>query len=285
MRKTDPLARQQARYRELKQSLGQAETASERARLGAGVSQLYQEVEQAAAQLAQLLEEVRRLAQSYDVGLGESAVAPDGLAPPPPSRRSSEVGALVLEGWGYIEEGDHEAAHATLRKALHLAPDDPEALSSLGWAQTLSRDYDNALATYHQLLVVNPDDALARVNLGYICLQKRIYGEAIEHLSRAIRDSSDPKAAVYGNHYLGLVYLARDMYGDAEMFFLTTVALQPAMCQAYFQLGRVRYLLGRKADAISAWRDGAGSGQFDIWATRCAEAARAAESGSQPLLD
>lgn len=285
MRKTDLLARQLARYRELDEALKRADTAVQRAQLGAAVAHLYQQVEVADAQLTELQEGLRGLVDKYGLDLERAVAATEGLAPAPPTQRTGELSELIQIGWTHIEDGDYDSAKDILRRALGLAPNDAEALSSLGWAQTVSQDYDDALATYQQLHVVNPDDTLTRVNLGYICLKKGIYGEAIEHLSKVVHGESDPIALLYGNYYLGLVYLAREMYADAETFFRRTVALNPRMSEAFFQLGRMLYLLQRRADAISAWKDGALANQGGFWATRCSEAARAAESGGQPLLD
>ena len=61
-----------------------------------------------------------------------------------------------------------------------------------------------------------PANSLARINVGYICLKKRIFGEAIEHLSKAIRMANDKKATLYAHYYLGLVYLEREMFEDAD---------------------------------------------------------------------
>ena len=285
MRRTDLLAHQVARYRELDEALSRAETSSERAQLGVAVADLYQQVAVAGKQIAELQEGLQRLVDRYGLRSEGSPVASPGVAPAPPASGDSELDDYIRKGWNCIQEGDYDGAKEVLKEALALAPDDPDALSSLAWVQTVSRDYGGALLTYQHLLTVKPDDALARVNLGYICLEKGIYGEAIEHLSSAARTESDPRAALYGHYYLGLVYLAREMYNDAETFFERTVALSPTMSGAYFQLGRTRYLLGRKADAISAWKEGAGTDQFDFWASRCGEAVRAAESGRQPLLD
>lgn len=132
--------------------------------------------------------------------------------------------------------------------------------------------------------MVNPDDVPSRLNLGFICLQKGIYGEAIEHLSKAVRSAADRRAVLYGHYYLGLVYLAREMYNDAESFFLEAVGLDATLSEVFFQPGRARYQAGRRADAVSAWKDGAATGR-DPWATRCAEAARGVESGQAPLFD
>ena len=87
----------------------------------------------------------------------------------------------------------------------------------------LHEDYDDALGTFSKVLMKEPANALARINVGYICLKKRIFGEAIEHLSKAIRLDNDRKATLYAHYYLGLVYLEREMYEDAQTFFRKTL--------------------------------------------------------------
>ena len=102
-----------------------------------------------------------------------------------------------------------------LRRALELAPGETQAEALLGWALMLQEQYDEAMATFAHVLEKEPSNTLARVNVGYICLKKRIFGEAIEHLSRVIRQDSDRKATLYAHYYLGLVYLEREMFTDA----------------------------------------------------------------------
>src|SRR5678809_195358 len=90
---------------------------------------------------------------------------------------------------------------------------------------------------------------IARANVGYICLKKQIFGEAIEHLSRAIRLDNDRKATIYAHFYLGLVYLEREMYEDAQTFFQKTIALAPNLLEAQFELGRAYWFNGQQDDA------------------------------------
>ena len=94
-----------------------------------------------------------------------------------------------------------------------------------------------------------PANALARINVGYICLKKRIFGEAIEHLSKAIRLDNDRKATLYAHYYLGLVYLEREMYEDAQTFFRKTLALGPNLIEAYFELGRALWFANSASEA------------------------------------
>ena len=113
----------------------------------------------------------------------------------------------------------------------------------------LHEDYDDALGTFSRVLMKEPANALARINVGYICLKKRIFGEAIEHLSKAIRLDNDRKATLYAHYYLGLVYLEREMYEDAQTFFRKTLKLGPNLIEAYFELGRAQWFAGQRDEA------------------------------------
>ena len=115
----------------------------------------------------------------------------------------------------------------------------------------LHEDYDDALATFSKVLMKEPANALARINVGYICLKKRIFGEAIEHLSKAIRLDNDRKATLYAHYYLGLVYLEREMYEDAQTFFRKTLTLGPNLIEAYFELGRALWFAGERDGAAA----------------------------------
>ena len=127
-----------------------------------------------------------------------------------------------------------------------------------------------------------PSNALARINVGYICLKKRIFGEAIEHLSKAIRLDNDKKATLYAHFYLGLVYLEREMFEDAQNFFEKTLSLGPNLIEAYYELGRAFWFADDKAQAMETWRMGYDANKFNPWGKRCLEVLKTVESGGQP---
>src|SRR4029453_2500097 len=116
----------------------------------------------------------------------------------------------------------------------------------------------------------------------YICLKKQIFGEAIEHLSKAIRLDNDAKATLYAHYYLGLVYLEREMYGDAQAFFRTSLTLGPNLLEAYYELGRAHWFAGEAAAAKEACRTGAAANKFNPWGKRCAEVLAKVEAGEKP---
>src|SRR5207253_5422388 len=143
------------------------------------------------------------------------------------------------------------------------------AQSLRGWSLMLQDKLDDALLNFQKVLVREPQNALARINLGYICLKKRIFGEAIEHLSRAIRLGNDKKATLYAHFYLGLVYLERDMFEDGQTFFRKTIALGPGLIEGYFELGLAFWFKGQRDVAIETWKNGFAANKFNPWGKRC----------------
>jgi len=146
----------------------------------------------------------------------------------------------------------------------------------------LHEDYDDALATFSKVLMKEPANSLARINVGYICLKKRIFGEAIEHLSKAIRLDNDRKATLYAHYYLGLVYLEREMFEDAQTFFQKTLNLGPNLIEAYYELGRASWFMGDKTAASGAWEEGFKANKFNPWGKRCKEMLDLVASGGEP---
>ncbi len=265
----------------LRERLTGTHTVSERASLKDEIIALFRAVEATEARVAALKQSVKSLAEEWKKSDGRGS---SGSSRGAQSQRVDHLGAstFVEKGWSRLALGDAPAAEEALHRALALAPGSSEAEALLGWAQMMQEQYDVALLTFHNVLLREPQNALARTNVGYICLRKKIYGEAIEHLTKAIRLDNDPKATLYAHLYLGLVYFDREMYDDARMFFAKTLALGPNMLQAYFELGRAHWFAGDKAAAREAWRDGAAANKFNPWGKRCAEVLAAIEAGEQP---
>jgi tetratricopeptide (TPR) repeat protein len=244
----------------------------------------YKQVEQRIGELAALKEDIKKLVEKWKAA--EQAVAPS-VAPPFNGEKpvvSDHIGAstFIEKGWSRISLGDYEGAEVALARALELSPNDPQSESLLGWAQMLQEKYDDALLNFQRVLMRQPSNALARINVGYICLKKRIFGEAIEHLSKAIRLDNDRKATLYAHFYLGLVYLEREMYEDAETFFQKTLALGPNLIEAYYELGRARWFGERRDGALEAWRAGHAANKFNPWGKRCAEVLETVAAGGEP---
>ena len=274
-----------ARYAAIEERLEGATAAAERDAIKADIIALFKQVEQEIAQLGALREDIKRLVERWKQ-VNQQGTAPSN-APEFAGERpvvADHIGAstFVEKGWSLISLGDYEGAERSLVKALELSPKDPQTESLLGWAQMLQEKYDEALLNFQKVLMRQPTNSLARINLGYICLKKRIFGEAIEHLSKAIRLDNDRKATLYAHFYLGLVYAEREMYEDAQTFFRKTLALGPNLIEAYYELGRALWFDDKKEQAMQAWRDGLAANKFNPWGKRCGEMLKHVEEGGAP---
>ncbi|HEX2778605.1 MAG TPA: tetratricopeptide repeat protein [Gemmatimonadaceae bacterium] len=247
---------------------------------------LFKSVDAQLADLAALKEDVKGLVDRWKHM--QQSSAPPSQAPQftgeKPVVHADHIGAstFIEKGWSRLSLGDHEGAEVALTKALELSPNDPQSEALLGWAQMLQEKYDDALLNFQKVLMKQPANALARINVGYICLKKRIFGEAIEHLSKAIRLDNDRKASLYAHFYLGLVYLEREMFEDAMNFFRKTIALGPNLIEAYYELGRANWFNGDRDAAQAAWRDGFAANKFNPWGKKCAEMLAVVEQGGEP---
>lgn len=299
---TDPVADVRARHAAIAARLEAMGTQRERDAVKAEIVTLYKTVEQQLVELGALKEDVKKLIERWKVAAGPGA-SPNGATPaapvpavaqPPmnapqfagekPVMHADHLGAstFIEKGWSKISLGDYVGAEAALNKALSLSPNDPQSESLLGWAQMYQEKYDDALLNFQKVLMRQPANALARINVGFICLKKGIFGEAIEHLSKAIRLGNDRKASLYAHFYLGLVYLEREMYDDAQTFFRKTIALGPNLTEAHYELGRAHWFSDQRSEAMQAWRDGFAANKFSPWGKRCAETLATVEAGGAP---
>jgi tetratricopeptide (TPR) repeat protein len=253
---------------------------AERDTLKAELIALAKGLEHELTELNALKDDAKQLVEKWK-GLQASA-APAFSADRPVVADHIGASTFIEKGWSRISLGDYAGAEESLTKALKLAPKDPQAESLLGWALMLQEKYDEALMQFQKVLMREPGNALARINVGYICLKKRIFGEAIEHLSRAIRLDSDKKATLYAHFYLGLVYLERDMFEDAQTFFQKTLVLGPNLIEAYYELGRAFWFNGQREEAVQTWRNGFAANKFNPWGKKCAEVLTTVEQGGEP---
>jgi tetratricopeptide (TPR) repeat protein len=255
---------------------------AERDKVKAEIIGLFRTVEAAIADLSALKDDIKKLVDKYK-SMQQPSLAPQFTAERP-AVHADHIGAstFIEKGWSRISLGDYVGAEDALTKALKLAPNDVQAESLLGWAMMLQEKYDDALMNFQKVLMREPSNGLARINVGYICLKKRIFGEAIEHLSKAIRLDNDPKAKLYAHFYLGLVYLEREMFEDAQNFFEKTLTLGPNLIEAYYELGRALWFAGDHAQALETWRMGHETNKFNPWGKRCAELKKLVESGGEP---
>ena len=270
-------------FQAIEARLGTPAQAADREALKRDIISLFKRVDGALADLGQMKEDIRGLVERYKQGAAADVATAPQFTGARPAVHADHLGAstYIEKGWSLISLGDYAGAIQSLEKALTLSPGEIQAQSLLGWAQMLHEDYDDALGTFSRVLMKEPANALARINVGYICLKKRIFGEAIEHLSKAIRLDNDRKATLYAHYYLGLVYLEREMYEDAQTFFRKTLKLGPNLIEAYFELGRALWFAGQREEALQSWAEGHKANKFNPWAKRCKEMLDLAAAGGE----
>ena len=245
----------------------------------------FKQVDALIGELTALKEDVRKLVERYkQLSPSTAEASAPEFTGARPVLHADHIGAstFIEKGWSLISLGDYAGATAALERALQLSPGETQAVSLLGWAQMLHEDYDDALGTFQKVLMKEPANSLARINVGYICLKKRIFGEAIEHLSKAIRLDNDKKATLYAHFYLGLVYLQREMYEDAQTFFQKTLKLGPNLIEAQYELGRALWFGGDPEQAKRVWEDGFKANKFNPWGKKCQETLALVLQGQEP---
>jgi tetratricopeptide (TPR) repeat protein len=283
-----PIAKLRTEYDAIARQLDTATGAAEREAAKREIIAYFKRVDGYLGELTQLKDDIRQLVERYKQLTADTkqASAPE-FTGTRPVVHADHIGAstFIEKGWSLISLGDHTGAIQALQKALKLAPGETQAESLLGWAQMLHEDYDDALQTFSKVLMKEPANSLARINVGFICLKKHIFGEAIEHLSKAIRLDNDKKATLYAHFYLGLVYLQREMFEDAETFFQKTIKLGPNLIEAYYELGRAYWFAGDQEQAKTTWQDGFKANKFNPWGKKCGEMVELVGRGEEPPRD
>jgi tetratricopeptide (TPR) repeat protein len=279
-----PIRALRAEYDAIARKLDGATGAAERDAVKREIITYFKRVDSLIAELGELKEEIRKLVERFkQIAASTAEASAPEFTGTRPAVHADHLGAstFIEKGWSLISLGDHAGAIQALQKALQLAPGETQAESLLGWAQMLHEEYDDALATFQKVLMKEPANSLARINVGYICLKKRIFGEAIEHLSKAIRLDNDKKATLYAHFYLGLVYLQREMYEDAQTFLQKALVLGPNLIEAHYELGRAYWFAGERDRAQATWVEGFKANKFNPWGKKCQETLELVRSGEE----
>ena len=280
-----PLPALRSQYEEIARRLETVTGGAEREAVKREIIAYFKQVDSLIGELSALKEEVRKLVDRFkQVAASTAEASAPEFTGTRPAVHADHIGAstFIEKGWSLISLGDYAGAIQALQKALQLSPGETQAESLLGWAQMLHEDYDDALGTFQKVLMKEPANSLARINVGYICLKKRIFGEAIEHLSKAIRLDNDKKATLYAHFYLGLVYLQREMYEDAQTFFQKTLKLGPNLIEAYYEMGRAYWFGGDQEQAKRTWDEGFKANKFNPWGKKCQDTLALVLQGQEP---
>jgi tetratricopeptide (TPR) repeat protein len=254
------------RFRQMKQALEMAKSEHEKSYVKGQMNELYKLIEMHVQSLRNIQNSMRKYAASQETPVGAGAGRPEApmddaqkgeLASFLKNIKVSETDMMTLRqrGWDQITAGDWDGALATLTKSVELVPDDLRILVLLGWAYAGKEMYEKAEGINELVLEKEPDHPMALANLGYISLKRCNYREAIEFLSRVVRQDTDKTAVIYANYYMGLVYFERQMFSDAVAFFEKSIELAPNLIEAYYHLGLTYRRLDRPDQAQKVWEE------------------------------
>jgi tetratricopeptide (TPR) repeat protein len=153
-------------------------------------------------------------------------------------------------GAAYLNSGRADLSAATLRNALRIDPDLPEAYINLANALSRLGDQAGAITALANAIRLQPGSAAAHNNLAAI-QAKTDFEQARYHFERAIR--SDPDYAV-ARYNFGRALAERKSYAEAEVQLLTALRLDPRLAEAAVSLGLVQIQTGQLQRAIESYR-------------------------------
>jgi tetratricopeptide (TPR) repeat protein len=190
---------------------------------------------------AQALIDVGRLTDA--VKTLEAAVP--GAGNHPDAATLNSLGAL------YLSFGRPDQSAQTLRRALAIDSDLPEAYVNLGNALSRLGDQAGAIGALGNAIRLQPGSAAAHNNLASILHAKGDFGQAKYHFERAIH--SDPDYAV-AHYNFGRALAEKKLYAEAEAQLSAALRLDPQLAEAAVTLGMVLIQTGQLQPAIESYR-------------------------------
>jgi predicted O-linked N-acetylglucosamine transferase (SPINDLY family) len=155
-------------------------------------------------------------------------------------------------GAGLQNLGRFEEAIKPMRKAVELAPADPEALFNLGVAQQVAGRFDEAETTFRGVLEREPQYVDALVNLGILLHAKGQFQQAADVTLAALslRPNSIPAL-----RNLGFIHQSLELWEEAESNLRCVQALAPGNAQAFVDLANLQVKCARFDAAEASCRD------------------------------
>jgi tetratricopeptide (TPR) repeat protein len=184
--------------------------------------------------------------RNYAAALADPARAVKVLEAAP-----EDAATLNALGAAYVNLGKLNDTVATLRRALSLDPDLPEAYVNLGTALSRRGDQTAAIDALRSAIRLSPGSAAAHNNLASMFHARGDFEQAQYHFRRAI--ASDPKDAVAHYNY-GRALASRKMYAEAEPELRTALRLDPRLAEAATSLGMSLERQGKTDAAIDYYR-------------------------------
>lgn len=156
-----------------------------------------------------------------------------------------------------ISEGNFPSAIQSLRQAVKLLPNNPEAWEALGLAYYGRRDYKAAEASLRKAIAINPNFTQARLNFGAFLLDRGKLEEARKELEFTVRDSAFEQQ---DRSFFNLAQLELKVGNSkaAEAFLKRATEENSSNCNAWLALAKLQSKQNRTIDAVESYRRATG---------------------------
>jgi tetratricopeptide (TPR) repeat protein len=152
--------------------------------------------------------------------------------------------------FAYIKLGRFALAVEPARAAIRLRPGEVKAYLNLGMAYEFMQRFPEALDAYHQAIAVDPNSAIAYNSLAAMYHRTGRIEEAIKYYREAVR--LDPSfAAAHTN--LGLAYIRLGKYDEGIEAFRRAISLNPDAVKAHHFLAGTYLRKGMYEKAIDSY--------------------------------
>ncbi|GHV74428.1 hypothetical protein AGMMS49940_17300 [Spirochaetia bacterium] len=156
--------------------------------------------------------------------------------------------ALVRLGIIYHEAKEYDAAIKYYDNAIRIMPDYPCALNNRAFSYNNMGEYDLAIKDYSNAIRIMPDYCIAIDNRGLSYANKNEYDKAIEDFSKVIRIKPDFFPA-YKN--LGSTYDEKKDYEKAIEYFSKAIEIKPKYSDLYLSRHYIYKRIGEKEKAMA----------------------------------
>jgi tetratricopeptide (TPR) repeat protein len=153
-------------------------------------------------------------------------------------------------GAEFEKMGRLEAASDCYRRAVAIAPDDPESMNNLGTVLAKMGRSEEARTCFEKVLALNPRHANALNNLGIVLAQLDHADEALVFYKRALAIRPD-HANAYQN--MGNAYLKLEQADKAAEAYRKCLAIVPRHFRVQYSLGNALARMGKLEEAIAAY--------------------------------
>ena len=163
-------------------------------------------------------------------------------------------------GLAYQAKGHYPEAVTHYKKALGIQPDYAPAYNNMGATYMEMNEWDAAIDLFKKLStdVLYSTPHFANLNLGWAYYNKNDYVTSADYYHKVIRHYQDgfPKDLVFVKALRGLgrIYLAKGDIGKAEKAMEEAFLIAPEFPPLAMDVARIREALGKKEQAIAAYR-------------------------------